>query len=222
MCTRPHIEKCAPLLFFSRCLTNTHVHTPSIAGAIYSHLSHTGKCIHVPRFPISLLGLSIFSHTHSPKQSPSITTSLNFFASLSPPLYLSLLYRKPFLSTPTSPPTYISLLSSRSPDRQFLSLSDSASHPSPRVLLGDQSSSSQGCQSIGSGRTHIPTPTHTHARFHHNEWTSNARIYIWSRQGGQSQSPGAHMLGCNHTVNTNALNHMAVAPSREQVAHHFL
>ena len=101
MCTRRN-----PFFFSLSC---SHTHT--VAPAIYSHLSHTGKCIHVLRAPISLLCLSIFSLTHSPKQSPSITTSLHFSSSLSLFISPSSTVNHSFLFPPSlTHPTFISLL----------------------------------------------------------------------------------------------------------------
>lgn len=160
------------------CLCVSHSHAHAAAPAIYSHLSHTGKCIHVLRASISLFCLSI-SHTHSPKQSPSITTSLHFSPSLSFFISPSSTVNHSFPHSPAlSPPTlltYISLL--YNPPRLFLSLSVSASHPSPGVFLGDQSSSSHRCHTVGSSQNAC-AHTHTHTHTMHNEWTTNAKIYI--------------------------------------------
>lgn len=124
---------------FTRLLAHTH----ALAVAIYSHLSHTGKCIHVPQAPISLLCLSIFSLKHSPKQSLSITPSLPFFASLLPCLSLPPLNLNHFF-----PPLLIFPCYNTSLPIVCLHLF----HASPGVLSGDQSSSSQ----------HWVKPKHTH------------------------------------------------------------
>ena len=155
--------ECILCLFLAHTHTHTQIHTAMVAPAIYSHLSHTGKRIHVLRVPISLLCLSIFSHTHSPKQSPSITTSPRVSPSLSLFISPSSTVNHSFPLPPHLPlalPTYISLLYHPLP-RLFLSLSFSASHSSPGVFLGDQSSSSQRCHTIGSSQN-----THTHTCAH--------------------------------------------------------
>lgn len=127
-----------------------------MVAAIYSHLSHNGKCIYVQWVPVSFFCLSIFSYKHSQKQSPSITTSVR--------LYLSLLYCKPFLSISPSLAVHTHVRTHTS-----ISLSLSASHLSPGEFFGDQSSSSQRCHNIAS---------HTHTNIYHNEWTTNANFYI--------------------------------------------
>lgn len=119
-CTHTH-EHTHVVAFTQRnvfCLCVSHSHAHAAAPAIYSHLSHTGKCIHVLRASISLFCLSI-SHTHSPKQSPSITTSLHFSPSLSFFISPSSTVNHSFPHSPAlSPPTlltYISLLYNRPP-----------------------------------------------------------------------------------------------------------
>lgn len=149
----------------------THTHT--LAAAIYSHLSHTGKCIHVPQAPISLLCLSIFSLTHSPKQSLSITPPLTFFASLL--LCLSLPPISHFF-----PPLLIFLCYNTSlSHRLFTSLSFFASHARPGVLSGDQSSSSQ----------RWVKPKHTHGGAHTFTVTSGQQMprFTYDHNGEQSQ-----------------------------------
>lgn len=122
----------------------------------------------LPSLPFYLLSYTL------PK-TISFNHRLTPFLSLSLPLYLSLLYRKPFLSISSlsrSPDLYFSAISPL-PPRLFLSLSFSASHPSPGVFLGDQSSSSQRCHTTRSSQN-----THMRTHIYYNEWTTNAKIYI--------------------------------------------
>lgn len=103
------------------------------------------------------------SLTHTLPKTISFNHHLSPFLSLS--IYLSLHYRKPFLSiSPLSRSLdlYFCAFSLPPPPHLFQSLSFSASHPRPGVFLGDQSSSSQCCHTIGSSQnTHTCTHTFT-------------------------------------------------------------
>lgn len=184
-----------------------------VAPAIYSHLSHTGKRIHVLRVPISLLCLSIFSHTHSPKQSPSITTSPRVSPSLS--LFISPSSTVNHSFPPPPPhlalalPTYISLLYHPLP-RLFLSLSFSASHSSPGVFLGDQSSSSQRCHTIGSSQN-----TQTHTCTHAFSVTSGQQMPRFTYDYSEERTPSKKKHTCSDAnIHTNAHNHVRSSSPR--------
>lgn len=159
-----HAEKCT--LSLPSCLTQRH--QPSIV--IYLTPVNVSVFHGLPPLP--------FYFSLPLPQTISFNHHLPSLLSLSLPIYLSLIYRKPFLSISLplslSQVIFLCYITASPHPRLLLPLSFSASHPGPGVFLGDQSSSSQRCHAIGSS-------PNTHVRTHicYNEWTTNAKIYIW-------------------------------------------
>lgn len=167
----------------------------------------------LPSLPFYLLSYTL------PK-TISFNHHLTPFLSLSLPLYLSLLYRKPFLSISPlsrSPDLYFSAIS-LPPPRLLLSFSFSASHPSPGVFLGDQSSSSQRCHTTGSSQN-------THACAHTFTRMSGQQMprftYDYSGEQTQWEKTHTHTLGYTYTyTQTHTIVHSL--PHMYTCAHHLL
>lgn len=110
--------------------------------------------------------------------------------------FLSLpLCRKPYpFHFPPTPvlPTYIFLLS-QTHVHTYTHSFFSASHSSPGVFFGDQSSSSQRCHIVGSKQN---PGTDAYTNIYDNEAT-NANFFV--KLGSSRKSKKIHMLGCKRT-----------------------
>lgn len=164
----------------------------------------------------NLLPLLFYLLSHTLPKTISFNHHLSPFLSLS--IYLSLHYRKPFLSiSPLSRSLdlYFCAISPPPPPHLFLSLSFSASHPRPGVFLGDQSSSSQRCHTIRSSQnTH--TCAHTFAITSGQQMPKFAYDYRVGSGHGQRKHTHAWMRTCTITCT------LSPPPHRCACAHHCL
>lgn len=203
------MEKCIISLCFH---THTEWHQPSIV--IYLTPVNV-SVFYGPQSPSFCL--SIFSHRHSPKQSPSITTSLHFSPSLS--IFISpsstVNHSFPFSPSPALP-TYISLLYQQPPSLTHLPFL-----PPPLIcfpLFLCQSSKPWGVLRwsifILSALSHYqvkPKHIHTPTHIYYNKWTTNAKIYIWLRWGAVAVKENTHTHNCTRwPPHTHMLAHVPI------------